>query len=117
MILQRLKQETSGYHEQLERGLRICDEHLTLARYTSILVHFLGFYQPVELLLSPFQQRHILIFTVMGIIPVRCGEHSASFLSRISPMKKRKMPLSMLQTKHLYCFTNGCSEVQRYDCK
>lgn len=60
MILQRLKQETRSYHEQLERKLNICTEHLTLAKYTSILVRFLGFYQPVELLLSTFQQEHIL---------------------------------------------------------
>ena len=60
MILQRLKQETKGYHEQLERSLSICDEHLTLARYQNILAHFLGFYQPVELLFNAFQQGHIL---------------------------------------------------------
>jgi heme oxygenase (biliverdin-IX-beta and delta-forming) len=60
MILQRLKHETRSYHEQLERSLNICDEHLTLARYTHILEQFLGFYQPVELLFSTFQQRHIL---------------------------------------------------------
>ena len=60
MILQRLKQETRSYHEQVERGLDICDEHLTLARYTRILAHFLGFYQPVEQLLSTFQAGYIL---------------------------------------------------------
>ncbi len=60
MILQRLKQETRSYHEQLERELNICDEHLTLASYKSILVHFLGFYQPVELRLRNFQQEQRL---------------------------------------------------------
>ena len=60
MILQRLKQETRSYHEQVERGLNIGDEHLTLARYQDILVHLLGFYQPVERLFSTFQRGHLL---------------------------------------------------------
>lgn len=81
-LLERLREETRGVHEALERDLPLTNPDLTLAQYRDVLARFYSFYEPFESSVVPtlpdewltlYEERHKLQALINDLEFIGCG--------------------------------------------